>query len=301
MLELQDLTHQYLQNCFHPAQTSSLLRALQTLSRFGLSEYETPLLDIIYVHEEMDAGQSQSMFFECVHRQLLQVCEEHGVQIRVEMEPTLEETTQITQALLTVQDLEDTHQLSYRVYALDTPRRIWVDVVSMFSTLSVARASELVQEVHERLVVAMQQLCAEREQAAESGTIHHAHWSSWQSFCQYIGEQTHLGQRASTQGWFGVPAQELLQLLSEDQLRQLSTLHVHAPAQLALNWLSLLMLAPDTYQTPLLCFDQLAPGWIESPTQLGAARLIVSQMWSDYQDYLQAQHQLQSTANTHEH
>lgn len=286
MLDLQDITIQYLSQKFQPELLSVVLDACTVLQKFTLGNYEHDLIDLITRAEDLDSSDVRDRFVQRIQAEMVALLAEHFINVDEDAEPSLKELTEVGLFLLLLQNLENTEQVAYRVYGFGSGRTILVDLMSVYSTLPRIRVMEILSRVDDRLILAIQAMVGDRQE--EVNAEDHQR-QLWQKFYAFISATDCLGGRLHKEGYFGLSLDEMMQLSRFNVQEYLSESVQVRPAQAALDVLSLLYLCRDTYQVPLLGLDKNSLELFYDSDAAGRVRAAVSSILNDFSSWLEAQ------------
>lgn len=290
MLDLQDVTIEYLQYKFQPELMTVLMDACSALQRFNLTQYEFDLVNLITQGQEIEDDDVRTIFISRIVQELDKLLTEHFIYLDEDAEPTLKERVDIALFLLLMQDLENPEQAAYRVNGYGSPKAILVDLISVYSTMPRFRAMELIGKVDERLISAMAAMVNDKMEQVESDAHQRQQWGR---FCAFINNVDCLGVRLHKEGYFGLKLEELLALSRfslQEYLTQAATTRI---PQAALDVLSLLYICRDTYESPLLGFDKNSTDLLSEYEHITRVRGILAAIISDYTLWLKTYEQAQ--------
>lgn len=290
MLDLQDVTLEYLQHKFQPELLTVMLDACGVLQRFNLTQYEFDLVNLITQGQEMEDGDIRTIFISRVVQELDKLLTDHFIYLDEDAEPTLKERVEIALFLSLLQDLENPEQAAYRVNGYGSPKTILVDLISVYSTVPRFRAMELIANVDERLIQAMAAMLNDKTEQV-GNDIHQR--ELWRRFYSFINGSDCLGVRLHKEGYFGLTLEEILSLSRfslQEYLNQAATTRI---PQAALDVLSLLYICRDTYETPLLGFDKNSTTLLSEYEHITRVRGVMTAIIGDYTLWLKTYEQAQ--------
>lgn len=286
MLHLQEITLSYMTHQFQPELLEVVLESCSVLQRFAVDQFEDDLINLLSVSEDMDSSDVRDQFLLRIRQAINDVLVEHLITIDQDSEPTLGELNEVASLLLTLQNLEDTNQVAYRVFGHGTGRVILLDLLNQHSTLAHHRAMEVISVVDDKLIQALQAMVDDKEKLISSNETQRACWLAFQRFTAGVNC---LGARLYKEGYFGLTFEELRDLSRFNLQTYLSESALTRPAQGALDALSLMYICRDTYQSPLLSLDKHSADLFNDAGTTGRIRVGVNSLYVDFNSWQEAQ------------
>lgn len=288
MLDLQDITFEYLEQNFHPGLIAVVLDACTVLQNFNVSNYEHSLVNLITQSQQIEPDDVRDIFIATIYDQLYDLLKEHHITIDHEAEPTVKELTEVGLFLLLLQNLENPEQAAYRVNGYGSPKTILVDLMSVYSTMPRFRAMEIINSVDEKLIWAISAMVNDKLQTVDTDTHQR---TQWRKFYSFVNATDCLGVRLHKEGYFGLSLKEVTEL-SRFSLQEYiyDTVNTRV-SQAALDVLSLLYVCRDTYENPLLSFDKSSNELFTDITQASRVRVSIVSIINDFTSWLQAYEQ----------
>lgn len=292
MVNLSDITGQYIDIAFIPQQKALLLNGFAILENFNLELgfYEDKYVNLIS-SDFIDSDSKTLSFFAYMEEDLKLVIGRHGIKTSKDHSPTLAELIEICHALLLLANLEDYSEVGYRVHSDGFPRLIFIDLLERFSLLSRFRAMEIIESVDKGLIETLRGLS---EGAMREGQpvidLKHKHYVD--AFFAFTEQASCLGLTCREQGYSGgLTFEELLNLLPYSVVSYVETNHTLSLEQVAYDVLSLLVITRDDYSLPLFKLKKNS-GLISADLEI-VTRIhnTIFKMVDDFSLYLQAKEQ----------
>lgn len=286
MLSLEETTVQYMYNQFQPELLALLVDCCTTLSCFAVSEYEDDLINLIAASEDMQSDDVRDSFIYRIRQALLDVIQEHMIKVDEQAQPTLSELNDLAKFIYCVQDLEDNSAINYRLHGLGTPKSILLDIMTTYSRMYKFRAMEIISDVDDKLIKAMQAMVQGRSEVVTDAS---KHIKLWKDFVRFLGDKTScLGLNLKTDGYFGLKLKELNSLLNPTIPMRVSQLALTNVPQVSLDLLSIMMLCIDTHEDPIGSIDKYKTELFTTTDNVSQIKQCINAMYLDFNNYLQA-------------
>ena len=285
MLDLQDITIQYLSQKFQPELLTVVLDACIVLQRFNISNYENDLVTLLVQSHDLDSSDLRDRFTSRIYYEMIELLKSHVIEVDEDAEATLREITEVGKFLLLVQNLENTELLAYRAHGLGGAKSIFIDMMVMYGGLDAPRLMEMIASVGDKLIIAIREMAKD---ATEETTVTAEHRDLWRQFYIFTQGAECLGSRLYKEGFFGLPLEQTVGLASfnvQEALQETARVNV---AQAALDALSLLLICSDTYQTVRVSLDSNSSVLIEESEILSQVRRAFTSIHSDFSNWVEA-------------
>jgi len=292
MLNINELTLYYIQVTFHEELRRIIYTSFSLLEMFGLKFYEDKYTELIQRRDTIDVDDKRDNFLYLIKQDIIKIINDHGVRLDMDMDVTLNECNEIAHFLYIVQNLEDYTDISYRLYAQDTSKNIFVDMVESLTLLSKSRLLEIIDYVDDSLITSLKDFIEDRERNLVSvEALDRKRLKYIQTFFSFIGDNKCLGRTLYETGYTSVTLEELTNLLRYNISDYIDKEIISNLPQAALDVLSILIITKDNYTLPLIKFSKfsyLFTNKLENVTKLHATILA---MLNDFNMYLEATNQ----------
>ena len=288
-MNLSDLVVYYIEYTFHETTRRSLYTAFALMETFGVQFYEDKYVNLISREDSLDQSAKMDNFRVMVMRDLLDIVQEHGIALDAEADLQLHEVCEVVNFLYLIQHLDDYAQLSYRLFAADTDRRIVVDLLNNHSNLSYVRAMEIVKAVDPFLTSALKDYVQDKAQQDDQ-PLSGDHLSYTQAFFKYTSESPSLGKTLWDEGYRSLELPELTRLIRFDLVSHVKETIKRNPAQAALDVFSLLVITTPVDDL-LGKFSEHSQLFSQDTADVTRLKDLVGRMFTNYNSYLEATRQ----------
>ena len=255
MLNISDILSYYIEITFSDIAKKQLYTALSLAEMFGSKFYEDKLVDIIST-ESLVSETRQDLVYFSIQDIPKSIILEHNIKLDPDSNYTLDELNEIANFLFIIQSLEDYTYVDYRIHALDTPKNILISLIELYSLLSSHRLQEVIEDVSEGLLIAIQALIKDRD---TSESIDAKCLANYHLFNKFIEKHECLGSTLFNQGYTNQSIDDLFRLSTMDISNYIEKQLTTNFPQACLDILSLLIICKDTYELPLLALKKYLP------------------------------------------
>jgi hypothetical protein len=285
MLNISDEVMYYVTNKFHPDNQKFVLDSFGLLEAFGLKFYEDKYINLVSMQDTIDSIDKEDMFITSLENDIRSIIEDHYITL-TKNHIDIYTLNEIAHAILLICSLEDYTLVQY-VLSADRPARdMFITLVVMYSLLHEFTAMEAIQEVDDKLIQAIDKLAQDKSTEISQESIEQKYNNLVNSFFSFIQNTDCIGRRLYTGGYVNMNYQDLLDLIPmsiPDYIENNLTTNI---TQAALDILSLLMIAKDTQQYPLLELEKQIPYIVQDTTAITKITSIIKNMLNDFKDYL---------------
>lgn len=250
--------------------------------QLGLKEYDKTFVDLIFLPDLVEPDEVRDLFIEKVQRLAVECIERHHIKLDEDATATLDELKEILHFLVLVQNLEDPEVISARLHGLGSPRAIFLDVLCQMTHLEKWRAMELIEDVKEQLILAMQQLLQDTADETKEAPDQ-AYNLSVVALKEFMADGQCLGLTMFEAGFQRLQWQTLTKLIPLDLNKHFEELAKTSIAQCAIDFVSLALVCKDSYQTPSLYLQKVMPQYIDSTETITQIHTAVMSILADYQ------------------
>ena len=291
-LNISELTRFYVESTFIDRMKSLIYTAFELFERMGIKFYEDDLLDILTQEESLASEDKQELFIRLIMLHLEDILNAHDITLNEAAEVTLEELIEMVSFIYLFQNLEDYELSLYRLYSEKTSKEKIIDLMSFYSVkLKDYRLMELIESVSDKLIEAMIAMIEDKYHREEVEPINHHYHKTLEHFFGFIEYHNCLGYELYQKGYINMTLEDLKNLVPFDLSEYLSNVYKENKAKAALDVLSLLMLARDSYETPLLKFKQHAYEFFDHLDSVTVLHDIIAKMLDDFYVYLEVKQQ----------
>lgn len=291
---LDQSVYSFINTQFQPAVGYQCFTIFTLAERLGLKNYDETFVSLVAIDEDVDMDEIRDTFIDKVRRLVGELIETHRITIDPDSMATLDELIEIVRFLDLAQNLEDTSVLEVRIFEdTSSPRRIFIDVLCNLSHLEVWRAMEMIKDVDQQLIVAMRQMCEDRQSESPKSSDY-TYQQNLTLFADFTNESPSLGLRLLEDGYRNLmweTVEALIPLNLKDHFTEIAKQSV---AQAALDFVSMVMLATDTYQNPLQSLQQKISEYLDDRDMVTKVFAAVNMMLVDYTSHKQAALQAQA-------
>ena len=286
MLDLQDITLQYLSQKFQPELLDLVLKACTVLHRFNTTSYENDLVHLLSMEDDLDADDLRDQFTLRIYNEVMSVLNEHFITVDPDADPTFAEVIGVAEFLLLLQNMERNDHLAYRLHGAGTAKSILVDLMDSYTHLPRYRLMELFETVDDRLINAARELVKEKPEVSE---IDPAHRLRWMDFAKFTQGTDSLAIRLQTQGFFGQTLAELVSLSRSNLQHYLQERAKVTPVETALDVVGLFYLCENTWKNASESFEVHSKDLLEDTVLISAVHKAFKAIHSDFTVWCEAQ------------
>lgn len=255
--------------------------------QLGLKDYDSSFVDLVSIDDGVEMDTIRDTFIDKVARLLRECIAAHHITLDPDAQASLQELIEVVHFLELVQRLEDTDAIAGRLFGVGTPRQIFIDVMCQLSYLEVWRAMELIEDVKESLIQAMQHLIEDKGEN-QSSSVDQRYHQEVQLFTQFVQETACLGVTMYQAGYTALSWETLTRLIPVDLHTHFVHLAKEEIAQCAVDFLSLALVCKDTYQIPAMHLQKVMVQYVGDPIEVTRIYTAVMHILTDYQTYKEA-------------
>jgi len=288
MLNLSDLVTSYINFKFLPEQQSSIFQAFSLFENMGLKYYEDKYANLITQENSLMDDNIQDAFLYYLMFDLEQVINSHGIYLDNDYNPTLDELNEIVHFLFIVQHLENYEYVKYCIYSPVSNRMIVANLICYFTLLSKVRVLELISDVESTFIEALKEFVEDKEESVTE-PIDKKHLKLINAFRGFTENYPSLGLKYYDMGFSNLTLEELLNIVVDDIAYYIDEKMTKDPAEAALDVLSLLIISKDSYELPLLKFQQFNSLLTNKTENITRLNNMITDMLNDFYVYLEAE------------
>jgi hypothetical protein len=261
--------------------------AFYLAEQLGLKEYDQSFVNLVVIDDGVEMDTVRDVFIDKVTRLLEECITGHQITLDPDATASLDDLIEIVHFLELVQRLEDMDVIAGRLFGMGTPRQIFVDVLCQLSHMQAWRALELIEDVNESLILALQQLTEDKGESSNDSPDKRYH-QEVQLFQQFVEGTSCLGLSMYHAGYTALLWETLTSLIPVDLTAHFATLSQADLPQCALDFLSLTLVCKDSYQTPAMHLQKVIGQYIDDAAAVTKIYAVVMQILVDYQTHKEA-------------
>ena len=277
MININELTLYYIQVTFQPELQKVIYTSFSIMESFGLKFYEDKYTELIQRDTTITSDNKRDNFLFRLKQDINNIITEHGIIMDTDVDVSLNDVNEIAHFLYIVQKLENYSDVSYRLYALDTPKNIVTDLIQSLTLMSKSRLLDIISSVSPNLIESLKQFVDDKEEDTDpEENVDMKHRKYAQAFLSFIGDHECLGRTYFENGYTSVTLEELTNLIPYTLSDIIDKKIITDTAQAALDVLSVLVITKDNYTLPLIKFSKfnhLFTNKLENVTKLQGVML----------------------------
>lgn len=284
MINLSDSLAEYLEITYSYIVKNTLYRGFRLLEEFGVSYYEEKYVALL-TRENLDSIDKSDGVKSLLHKDMLSIIEQHELPLQLEYDITLIESVELAEFLYRIQRLEDYSILETIVNSPNTPKEVFVRIITTYSEFKEYRVREILGEVKECTLDAFKAFIEDHieRDIEESDTERIDFCKEW---IRYLGEQHTIASEAYLSGYSDLTLEELINLFGVDMESLIDNKIVSKPSIAALEALSLLILTKDNYRDPVGKFSDNSNLFTSNLNNVTKLKPLIISMYSDFTDQI---------------
>jgi len=291
-LNISELTRFYVESTFIDSMKLLIYTAFELFERMGVKFYEDDLLDILTQEESLASEDKQELFIRLIMLHLEDILNAHDITLNESSEVNLEELIEMVSFIYLFQNLEDYELSLYILYSEKRSKEKLIELMNFYSIkLKEYRLMEIIESVSDNLIEAMIAMIEDKYYSNEVQPINHHYHKTLEHFFGFIEYHDCLGYELYQKGYVNMTLEDLKNLVPFDLSEYLNNVYKKDKAKTALDVLSLLMLARDSYETPLLKFKQHAYEFFDYLDSITILHDIIAKILDDFYIYLEVKQQ----------
>lgn len=290
MNELNELVSDYIESTFIPNVKLEILAAMHIISLLDHECDDTGYITIILNDDIPNDAKSDLFLFE-ISEKLKSILEQHGVTINEEYTPRLSELSEIVHLLHIIQVAESYDDISYKVNSDNTSKKILVSLITTYTSLEEYRAYELILYVDDSLINGIKDLVNYKDAIVDKSIP--AHIAIIKNFFKFVNNSECLGLSLFHFGCIDLTIDDILELMTIEATEHIDSLMPTNKPQAALDCLSILLLAVDTYSAPIEAYKQNPYKFTSKLENVTKIEAMMSAMLLDFNTWLDVKKQEQ--------
>lgn len=266
---------------------ADLYTSLALLNSFSLKYYDTEIVSILMNEDLIDVNEIKDLVYEIIKDKIKLVIKEHLININYENNPTLNELNEIVNFIYIIQNIENydivDYMLSSSLYTEEDNRRVLIDLISTYTVLDKIRLEELIQNVDDVFILGLKRFVQQRiEDTRDIVDVNYLR--NFNYFLDFIENTNCLGKILFEKGYRNANLIDIVNLEDID-FSALYNENISNIPLFTLHCLSLLLLARDTYENPILYFNKNIDLFLENKEKSSLIVETMRKMVIDFNDF----------------
>lgn len=280
MLNLDNLTINFIENNYLDEDKQVIYAAFTLIDNFSKAYYEDPYIDML----TSDGVDQSDNFMAQLRSDIIQIIREHYIYLNLDNTPKLQELVEIASFLLLIQNLEGYDDVAYRLYADDSSINIISDLIEQYSLLPKYRVLELIDTVDDSLITVIKRFVEDKIKDTTTD-VNLVRINSLKSFIKFIGETDCIGKQYYYFNLENIYLKDLELVTGIDISDTLEEKISVNRAGACLDILSLLLMCKDSYEVPILAFKKNYNLFLNKDEDLLKIEPTLIKMVGDFIDY----------------
>lgn len=281
---LDEDVYAYIMISYLPEQANELLRSFEILYGFNLEHADSAYLNLISQSQTMDRDDMKDYFVTMLMNDMIKLINEHG--IRINSDTRLTALNEIGSGLLLIQHLNDYSQLHHLLGSEEDPVEVICDVLAEVSTMTSTQFMFSITDIDDTVIPGMMRYIESKMQHIAPGDDLTPMADRLKVFKEFTDGHESLGSFMLAKG---IPAG----LNIQDYVTHIKIEDYHQTdlSKLALDLLSVLLMAKDTYNLPVIGYRKLMNYLVLSLDWSSRIEVLLSRINTDFETFLMASRQ----------
>lgn len=282
MIKLDELTVAYITSTFTEIAQYEIHRTFELFELFGLKYYEDKYVNLLS-NENIDNSEKQDMFTSLLVTSGLEITTQHGFKLIPNV--SLTQVNEILSALYLIQNLEDYSMIEYRLSSNDDPTKVVADCLAFVTHFEWHDYLRIIESVSEAFLKGLR-VFVESKTSDEAYKPDLIHKETVTAYFKFMGDTVVFGAGLLREGF--TIDNTLTQLVAMGGMTlpgDLDKLAMSNPVQTAVEIVTFLILAKDTYQIPLVGFNKNTSTFLSKIEDVTKITPIVVKIINDFNSY----------------
>lgn len=290
-VNIDELLFYYIEVNFLDNQKKDLYTSLSILHNFGMKYYDSEIVSHLMNDDLYDTNTLKDIVYNKIKEKISLIIKEHLIVLDYEQNITLEELNEIANFLYLIQNIENYEDASYIIsgdtFEENSNKTKLVNLIAYFSTLDKIRLENIILEVNDVFIKGLESYINDRIEKLKD-VVDMNYLNNFNYFLKFIDNQECIGKILFEKNFKNLTLDELLNLANIDFHLIEEKIAISNIALFSLHVLSILFLAKDTYENPLLGFSKNSHIFLQDKSKIYVVSEILRKMIIDFNDYAKA-------------
>lgn len=284
MLNISETLRYYIEVKFVTEVKSIIYECFNIMELFSLKYYEDKYLNLISKEDSIDDSDKLDNFILMLENDLRDIIKDHSVTLE-EKHIDLFSLKEICHGLFIVSALEDYSLVEHILTSYINSRDIIIALLSHYSLLEEYVLKETIIEVDDSLINALMLLIKDKEQSFDESYLRQKHEKYLKWFFDFTEKTDSIGYTLYEKGYRQLKLIEICELIPYDLKAYLEGSAKTSVAKVALDILSILILAKDSYEMPLFIYQKDPTIFLNDNELISKVYNILMRILEDFNEY----------------
>ena len=284
MLNISDTLKYYIEVKFTPEVKGVIYECFSVMELFSLKYYEDKYLNLIGKEDTIDVNDKLDNFILMLENDLRSIIEDHGITLE-EKHIDLFSLKEICHGLFLISILEDYSLVEHILTSYLDSRGVVIELLKHYTLLEEYELKEMIIEVDDNLINALMLLIKDKIEVFDEDYLRQKHEKYLKWFFDFTEKTRSIGYLLYEKGYRQLSLMEICELIPYDLKSYLENKAKSSIAEVALDILSILILAKDSYEMPLFVFQKDPSVFINDTELVSRVYHILMRMLEDFNEY----------------
>lgn len=281
-MQLDEVTIEYVKTTFPPTAIFEIHRSFELYELFGEKYAEDKFINLLST-PDLDSAERQDTFTTLLIGTSVEIVEKHGITLVDSIQLT--QVNEVLSGLYLIQNLEDYSLVQYRLSSNEDPTKIVADILAYVTHFDSQDYLRLIESVSDGFLASLRKY-VEDQTSDEAYSPDLVHKETITAYFKFLGGAETFGASLLREGFtLDNTLSQLVAMGGMSLPADLDKLVITNNIQAALEIVTFLILAKDTYQVPIVGFNKNSGTFLSKIEDLTKISPIVVKIINDFNSY----------------